>query len=114
MQNQIDYKNGVQISFDTAADVESELLFGKGRAYGFELIAKKKSGKLTGWISYTLSKTERKINGINDNDCYNARMDKAHDLSVVATYELNPKWSFSGLFLYSTRNAVTFPPESMS
>lgn len=109
MQNQIDYKNGAQITFDTAADVESELLFGKGRAYGLELIAKKKSGKLTGWISYTLSKTERKINGINDNQWYNARIDKTHDLAVVATYQLNPKWSFSGLFVYSTGNAVTFP-----
>lgn len=109
MQNQIDFKNGAQITFDTAADVESELLFGKGRAYGLELIAKKKSGKLTGWISYTLSKTERKINGINDNDWYNARMDKTHDISIVATYQLNPKWSFSGLFVYSTGNAVTFP-----
>ncbi|WP_106916101.1 TonB-dependent receptor [Chryseobacterium aurantiacum] len=109
MQNQIDFKNGAQITFDTAADVESELLFGKGRAYGLELIAKKKSGKLTGWISYTLSKTERKIDGINDNKWYNARMDKTHDLSVVATYQLNPKWSFSGLFVYSTGNAVTFP-----
>ncbi|MGV2450526.1 UNVERIFIED_CONTAM: TonB-dependent receptor [Ralstonia mannitolilytica] len=109
MKNQIDFKNGAQIGFDTGADVESELLFGKGRACGLELIAKKKSGKLTGWISYTLSKTERKINGINNNEWYNARMDKTHDLSVVATYQLNPKWSFSGLFVYSTGNAVTFP-----
>ncbi|WP_262708723.1 MULTISPECIES: TonB-dependent receptor plug domain-containing protein [unclassified Chryseobacterium] len=109
MQNQIDFKNGAQIGFSTAADVESELLFGKGRAYGLELIAKKKSGKLTGWISYTLSKTERKIDGINDNQWYNARMDKTHDLSVVATYQLNSKWTLSGLFLYSTGNAVTFP-----
>lgn len=109
MQNQIDFKNGAQIGFSTAADVESELLFGKGRAYGLELIAKKKAGKLTGWISYTLSKTERKINGINDNKWYNARMDKTHDISVVTTYQLNAKWSFSGLFLYSTGNAVTFP-----
>ncbi|PWN69453.1 hypothetical protein C1631_015495 [Chryseobacterium phosphatilyticum] len=109
MQNQIDFKNGAQITFDTAADVESELLFGKGRAYGLELIAKKKSGKLTGWISYTLSKTERKINGINDNQWYNARMDKTHDLSIVATYQFNEKWSMSGLFVYSTGNAVSFP-----
>ncbi|MCS4301858.1 hypothetical protein DRF65_19320 [Chryseobacterium pennae] len=109
MQNQIDFKNGAQIGFSTAEDVESELLFGKGRAYGLELIAKKKSGKLTGWISYTLSKTERKINGINDNQWYNARMDKTHDLSIVATYQLNSKWTLSGLFLYSTGNSVTFP-----
>lgn len=109
MQSQIDYRNGAEITFDAGADVEAELLFGKGRAYGLEFIAKKKSGKLTGWISYTLSKTERKINGIHDNEWYNARQDKTHDLSVVATYELNLKWSLSGLFVYSTGNAVTFP-----
>lgn len=109
MSNQIDYKNGAEITFDAAADIESELLFGKGRAYGLEFIAKKKSGKLTGWISYTLSKTERKIDGINNNEWYNARLDKTHDLSVVATYEFSPKWSVSSLFLYSTGNAVTYP-----
>ncbi|WP_163407151.1 TonB-dependent receptor [Flavobacterium ajazii] len=109
MQNQIDYKNGAEITFDAGKDVESELLFGKGRAYGVELIAKKKSGKLTGWVSYTLSKTERKIDGINNDKWYNTRLDKTHDLSVVATYTLNPKWSLSGLFVYSTGNAVTFP-----
>ncbi|MDQ0640260.1 hypothetical protein QF042_003825 [Pedobacter sp. W3I1] len=109
MQNQIDYKNGADITFDAAKDIESELLFGKGRAYGFELIAKKKSGKLTGWISYTLSKTERKIDGINNNNWYNTSLDKTHDVSVVATYQLTPRWSLSGLFLYSTGNAVTFP-----
>lgn len=109
MQNQIDYKNGAEITFDVGRDVESELLFGKGRAYGLEIIASKKKGKLTGWISYTLSKTERKIDGINNNNWYNARLDKTHDLSIVATYELNSKWSLSGLFVYSTGNAVTFP-----
>lgn len=109
MHNQIDYKNGAEITFDASKDIESELLFGKGRAYGLELIAKKKSGKLTGWVSYTLSKTERKIDGINNNEWYNARLDKTHDLSVVATWQFNPKWSLSGLFLYSTGNAVTFP-----
>jgi hypothetical protein len=109
MQHQIDYRNGAEITFDVGNDVESELLFGKGRAYGLELIMKKKTGKLTGWISYTLSKTERKIDGINDNQWYNARLDKTHDLSVVTSYELNSKWSLSGLFVYSTGNAVTFP-----
>lgn len=109
MQNQIDYKNGAEITFNMVPDIESELLFGKGRAYGLELMAKKKNGRLTGWISYTLSKTERKIDGINNDGWYNAKLDKTHDLSVVATYQLTPKWSLSGLFVYSTGNAVTFP-----
>lgn len=109
LQNQIDFKNGAEITFDAAADIESQLLFGKGRAYGFEILAKKKNGKLTGWIAYTLAKTERKIEGINNDEWYNARTDKTHDISVVAVYDLNPKWSFSGVFVYSTGNAVTFP-----
>lgn len=109
LQNQIDFKNGAEITFDAAADIESHLLFGKGRAYGFEILAKKKNGKLTGWIAYTLAKTERKIEGINNDEWYNARTDKTHDISVVAVYDLNPKWSFSGVFVYSTGNAVTFP-----
>jgi hypothetical protein len=68
MQNQLDYKDGTNIN--TIADVESSLLYGVGRAYGFEFLAKKKIGLFSGWISYTLSKTERKIDGINDGNWY--------------------------------------------
>lgn len=107
MQNQVDYKDAADIN--TALDVESELLFGKGRAYGIEFLAKKKTGKLTGWVSYTLAKTERNIEGINNGNWYNARQDRTHDLSVVALYQLTPRWSLSGLFVFYTGNAVTFP-----
>lgn len=107
LQNQVDYKNGANIN--TAPDIESELLYGIGRAYGIELQFKKNKGKFTGWISYTLSKTERQIDGINDSQWYNARQDRTHDVSVVGTYELNKKWTFSALFVYNTGNAVTFP-----
>lgn len=107
MQNQLDYKDGTNIN--TITDVESALLYGVGRAYGFELLAKKKIGLLSGWISYTLSKTERKIEGINDGNWYNAKQDRTHDLSIVTILELNKKWSVSGVFVYNTGNAVTFP-----
>ncbi len=107
MQNQVDYKDGADLQ--TTADVESELLFGKGRAYGLEMILKKKTGKFTGWVSYTLSKTERKIDGINNNEWYNARQDRTHDLSLVGSYAINDKWSISSVFVYNTGNAVTFP-----
>lgn len=107
MKNQIDYKDGADIS--TSRDVESELLFGVGRAYGAEFLVKKTQGRLTGWIGYTLSKTERKINGINSNNWYLARQDRTHDISVVGVYDLTEKWSLSGLFVYGTGNAVTFP-----
>lgn len=107
MQNQIDYRDGADIN--TVPDIESELLFGKGRAYGVEILLRKKKGKLTGWIGYTLSKTERQINGINDNQWYNAKQDRTHDLSIVGIYSLSQRWTLSGTFIYNTGNAVTFP-----
>ena len=107
MQNQVDYKNGADIT--TAIDVESELLYGNGRAYGVELFLKKKKGKFTGWISYTLARTEREIDGINDGMWYKARQDRLHDLSIVAMYQLSTTWSLSSVFVYYTGNAVTFP-----
>ncbi len=107
MKNQIDYKDGADIN--TVPDIESELLYGKGRAFGAEFLIKKLQGKLTGWIGYTLSKTERKINGINNNNWYNAKQDRTHDISVVGVYQLTPKWSISGVFVYGTGSAVTYP-----
>lgn len=107
MQNQVDYKNGADIN--SAPDVESELLYGEGRAYGLELFLKKKKGRFTGWVSYTLARTERQIDGINEGKWYKARQDRLHDLSIVGMFQLTPKWSLSGVFVYYTGNAVTFP-----
>jgi hypothetical protein len=107
MQNQIDYKNGAQLRANE--NVESQLLIGKGRSYGLELYVKKKVGKLNGWISYTLSKTERQFPGINSDSWYPANQDRTHNLSVVGIYKLNKKWTFSADFVYYTGNAVTWP-----
>lgn len=107
MENILDYRNGADVFLNET--VESQLLFGKGRAYGIEFMLKKKTGKLTGWISYTLSKSERKINGINNNQWYNATQDRTHDIAIVGTYQVNKKWTLSGNFVFYTGNAVTFP-----
>ncbi|MBC8032741.1 MAG: TonB-dependent receptor [Chitinophagaceae bacterium] len=107
LQNQIDYRDGADVFTNDA--IETQLLFGKGRAYGLEWLLKKTSGKFTGWLSYTLSKTERKINGINNNEWYNARQDRTHDVAIVASYALNKKWTFSANWIYYTGDAVTFP-----
>lgn len=107
MQNQIDYRDGADIN--TVPDIESELLFGKGRAYGLEILLRKNKGRFTGWLGYTLSKTERRINGINSDEWYNAKNDRTHNLTVVGIYELTPRWTLSGTFIYTTGNAVTFP-----
>jgi hypothetical protein len=107
MQNQIDYRNGANVFTNQA--IETQLLFGKGRAYGIEWLFKKKTGKLNGWLSYTLSKTERKIDGINNNNWYNARQDRTHDVAIVGMYQLNSKWQLSANWIFYTGDAVTFP-----
>lgn len=107
MQNQMDLENGAEIRANDK--IEGELLFGEGRAYGLELFLKKKYGKLNGWIGYTLSRTERKIEGINDFNWYPARQDATHDISIVGIYDINKKWSVSATWVYTTGNAVTFP-----
>ena len=107
MQNQIDYKPGAELLLNE--NVESQLLFGFGRAYGIELFAKKKYGRLNGWLGYTLSKTERKINGINNGEFYNAKQDRTHEVSIVGIYELSKKLTFSGTWVYYTGNAITYP-----
>lgn len=108
MQNQIDYRTGANIYINSDA-IESQLLFGKGRAYGIEWLLRKQTGRLTGWLSYTLSKTERKINGINNDQWYNARQDRTHDVAIVGTYQLNKKWTLSANWIFYTGDAVTFP-----
>jgi hypothetical protein len=107
MQNQIDYRDGARLRANDA--VETELLFGTGRAYGVELLLRKRSGKFTGWIAYTLARTERKIDGINNNNWYVSRQDRTHDIAVVGIYQLNPKWNFSATWIYQTGLAATFP-----
>ncbi|ANH80276.1 collagen-binding protein [Niabella ginsenosidivorans] len=107
MQNQIDYRTGADVYTNDA--IESQLLTGIGRAYGMEFLLKKRQGKMTGWIGYTLSKSERKIDGINDGEWYNARQDRTHDVAVVANYQLNKKWNLSANWVYYTGDAVTFP-----
>ena len=107
MQNQIDLKNGADINANDL--IEGELLFGIGRAYGLELLLKKNTGKLTGWIGYTYSRTERLIDGINNNNWYPARQDITHDVSIVGIYDFSKKWSVSATWVFNTGNAVTFP-----
>jgi hypothetical protein len=107
MQNQIDYRNGANTQANEF--IEGELLYGIGRSYGAEFLLKKRIGKLSGWIGYTISRTEKKIEGINDNQWYLAKQDRLHDISVVAIYDLNDRLSISSTFVYSTGNAVTFP-----
>ena len=105
--NLIDYKDGAQLVFNT--NIESQILNGKGRAYGMELCFHKNEGKFTGWVSYTLSRAEQKSDQINNGRFYPSTQDRTHDVSLVGIYHLAPKWNFSATWVYYTGNAVTFP-----
>ena len=107
LQNTVDYENGAE-TFGNP-DLEAELVFGKGRAYGMEFLLEKTKGKFTGWASYTLLKSERQFDEINEGDWFSARQDRTHDISLVGTYQLTPKLTLSGTWVYSTGDAVTFP-----
>lgn len=106
-QNQIDYIDGAEILINE--QLEADLLSGIGRAYGVELFVKKNSGKLNGWISYTLGKTELKVEGINNDDWYPTKFDQTHNLKIVGFYDLNKRVSISTNFSFVTGTPTTFP-----
>ncbi len=107
MNHQIEFKPGAQLLLNQ--NLEGEMIFGSGKAYGIELFFQKKRGKLTGWIGYTLSRTERTFDKLNSGKPYIYRYDRVHDLSIVANYTLSKKWEASAVFVYGTGNALTFP-----
>ncbi|MBC2845508.1 TonB-dependent receptor [Winogradskyella flava] len=114
IQNRIDYIDGADLIANNA--IEQVILNGEARAYGLEVLFRKNEGKFTGWLAYTLSKSEQRTSGrtfvetgINNGEWYNTPFDKTHDVSLTANYELNKKWSFSTNFLFQTGQPATFP-----
>ena len=107
LQNQIDYIDGANLLLNNG--LEAELLSGKGRAYGLELYAKKNSGQLTGWIAYTLSKSERQVNGISNDQWYNNRFDRRHNANITLSYELTKKWSTSVPWVFASGTPTNLP-----
>jgi len=106
-QNQLDYIDGADLLINSF--VEGEVLSGDGRAYGLELFAKKNTGKLTGWLSYTLSRTELQVDGINNGNWYPAMFDQRHNLKAVGFYELSKRVTLSGNFTFVSGAPITFP-----
>ncbi|MVO10207.1 TonB-dependent receptor plug domain-containing protein [Flavobacterium sp. TP390] len=114
VKNRLDYIDGADLIANNA--IEQVVLAGKSRAYGLEILARKNEGKLNGWISYTLSRSEQKTEGrtaeetgINNGNWYKTGWDKTHNLSVTGVYELNEKWSFGSIFSLQTGQPVTYP-----
>ncbi len=107
LHNVIDYRNGANVMVNKY--LEAELVYGKGWSYGVEMYLKKQTGKLTGWISYTWSKTERVFKEINNGLPFSAKHDRTHDFSITAIYNLNKRLNFAATWVYYTGDAVTFP-----
>ena len=89
--------------------IDGELRFGKGRSYGAEFLVRKNTGKLTGWISYTYSRTFRTIEGINFGKEYRSPYDRPHNFVIVANYDINPRLSVAANWIYNTGQPVTYP-----
>lgn len=107
LANQIDYRNGAELILND--EVEGDLVYGTGKAYGFELQIEKKKGKFTGWLSYTISRSLRQFDDINDGKEFSARQDRIHDISIVGMYRVNKAIALSASWVYYTGDAVTFP-----
>lgn len=107
MFNQIEYGQSYIPELNT--DIEEGFVFGRGRSYGAEFFLKKATGKLNGWIGYTLAWTNRQFPDINDGKRFSAKYDRRHDLSVVVMYEPNKKWRMAATFVYGTGQTTTLP-----
>jgi len=107
MQNVIDYKDGAELYLNE--NIETELLRGNGYSYGLEMLAKKQQGRFTGWLSYTLARTMKKVPGINNDKEYPSSYDRTHDISLVLSYQLSKNWTVSTNWVYATGNATTYP-----
>lgn len=113
-KNIVDYRNGANLIFNET--IETEILPGIGRSYGLEFYLRKRKGRLSGWLSYTLSKTELKVENddpllaINAGEWYPANYDKRHDISLVLNYQLTKKWDLGMNFTYQSGRPIT-PPE---
>jgi hypothetical protein len=107
LQNQLDYIDNADLFINPT--VENQLLQGLGRAYGAEVYIKKSKGKLQGWLSYTLSKTERLVRGISNDNWFNSRYDRTHVLNTSLNYDITKNWNVSANFVYLSGVPGTFP-----
>ncbi|MEL7003592.1 MAG: TonB-dependent receptor [Bacteroidota bacterium] len=106
-QNQVEYVRGADLFINER--LEGDIISGDGRAYGLEFNLKKNSGIFNGWISYTLGRSELKVDGISNNEWYPTRFDQTHNLKVFGSYTISPRTSVSANFTYLSGTPVTAP-----
>jgi hypothetical protein len=107
LHNQIDYEDHAYMLLNP--HIEKELRYGSGKAFGFEIFLKKYQGRLNGWIGYSYSRTERTIEGINNNEVYPASWDRPHDLSCFISYDVSERWKISANWIYMTGSTFSSP-----
>ncbi|MEL7399662.1 MAG: TonB-dependent receptor, partial [Pseudomonadota bacterium] len=107
MANQIDYRDGAALFFND--QFESQLVFGRGRTYGVEMLLRKPGGRWHGWLSYTILRSLRQFDDINGGAWYSARQDRIHDVAIVLGYDLNDHLELNLNWVFATGDAVTFP-----
>lgn len=109
LENLVAYAENTNPEDNIGNNVDNNLVFGEGWSYGLETFVKKRQGRLTGWIGYTWSKTERQFDDLNSGLIFPAKYDRRHDLSVVLDFSLSKSWRFGGAFVYATGNSLTLP-----
>jgi hypothetical protein len=108
MKNLLEYPYGVT-QFNEMSTIKNDLISGKGKAYGLEMMISKTSGKFKGWLSYTWSWSDRNFHELNNGKTYLAKYDRRHNLSLVVMYELNSKWNFGITQIVTSGNRFTMP-----
>ena len=112
MSNQVLFGEGKQLRKNV--NLDSLLVYGNGESYGAELFVRKNTGKLTGWVSYTLSKTTQLFPDLNFGKPFPFKYDRRHVLSVVTSYQLTKTWILSAVFVFSSGVPITVPTGRIS
>ncbi|MCP3929486.1 MAG: TonB-dependent receptor [Bacteroidetes bacterium] len=107
LKNPIAYREGKSIL--NPEDWQQKITQGQGKMYGTELLLRKKTGKLNGWLAYTLSWSGRQFDALNNSKWYPYTYDRRHNLSVVANYQLGKHWRLSSNWVYYTGQAYSIP-----
>lgn len=114
IKNRLDYIDGANLVANNA--IEQVILPGTARAFGLELLLRKNTGRFTGWLAYTLSRSEQRTpgrtpeeSGLNNGNWYSTGYDKPHDISFTGSYEISEKWQINTNFVYQTGLPTTYP-----
>jgi hypothetical protein len=108
-KNVIEYKEGANYLFGIDQNWEDKITTGKGESYGIEFLLNKKKGILTGWIAYTLSNTSRTFDDLNEGKSFPYQYDRRHDVSILSTFSVSSRKSFTAIFVLNSGNKVTIP-----